>query len=318
MKFGYQVMLRGVAASGEGLSLIAEAGERLGFDVIAPNDHIIVPNGIESTYPYTDDGVWPGASMVECHDQLAALAFIAGKTNCMRILTSVMVVPYRAPVLTAKILATADVLSEGRIILGCGAGWMAEEMEAIGTPDFKERGRVTDEYLEIFKELWVSDQPSFDGNYAKFSNIHFKPKPIQKPHPPIWIGGESKAALRRVAKYGDGWFPAANNPKFPISDPQSLETRIDVLKVVCEEEERDFNVLDIGFFYTNAVTLEEKLGSDGKRQLMTGAATDIAEDIAKFEEAGVDTLVCIFQRPDLNKTLEEMEWFGSEIIPMFR
>ena len=98
MKFGFQVMLRGAASSGDGLSSIAKSGEDFGFDIIAPNDHLIVPGGIESTYPYTDDGIWPGASVVECHDQLTAMAFIAGHTDTIRLLTSVMVVPYRQPV----------------------------------------------------------------------------------------------------------------------------------------------------------------------------------------------------------------------------
>ncbi|MBH66816.1 MAG: hypothetical protein CMM58_00525 [Rhodospirillaceae bacterium] len=318
MKFGFQVMLRGSAASGDGLTAIAKMGEDQAFDIIAPNDHIIVPNGIQSTYPYTEDGIWPGASVVECHDQLTALAFIAGKTNCLRILTSVMVVPYREPVLTAKIIATADVLSEGRVILGCGAGWMAEEMEAIGVPPFKERGKVTDEYLEIFKELWTNEKPSYDGNYSQFSDIYFKPKPVQKPHPPIWIGGESKAALRRVAKLGDGWFPAANNPKFIIKDPSSLKGRVDTLKAVCDDEGRDFEDLDIGFFYTNGVSSEEVIRPDGERQILTGSPSSIADDISKFSENGVGTLIFIFQRPDLTETLEQMEWFGTEIMSMFK
>ncbi len=226
MKFGFQVMLRGAASSGDGLSSIAKSGEDFGFDIIAPNDHLIVPGGIESTYPYTDDGIWPGASVVECHDQLTAMAFIAGHTDTIRLLTSVMVVPYRQPVLTAKTIATADVLSQGRVILGCGVGWMSEEMEAIGTEPFQERGKVTDEYIRVFKELWTSDEPSYSGEYVKFADVLFKPQPLQKPHPPIWIGGESKAALRRVARLGDGWFPAANNPKFTISNPKDFRNEI--------------------------------------------------------------------------------------------
>ena len=107
---------------------------------------------------------------------------------------------------------------------------MQEEMDAIGAPPFKERGKVTDEYIRIFKELWTKDNPEYHGEYASFENIHFKPKPVQKPHPPLWIGGESKAALRRTARLGDGWFPAANNPKFRIDSSESLSTRLNVLR----------------------------------------------------------------------------------------
>jgi probable F420-dependent oxidoreductase len=318
MKFGFQNMLRGAASSPEGLTAIAQKGEAVGFDVIAPNDHIIVPGGIESTYPYSDDGIWPGAAIVECHEQLTALTYIAGKTEKIRILTSVMVAPYRAPVLTAKIIASADVLSGGRVIVGIGAGWMAEEIEAIGAPPFAERGAVTNEYIKIFRELWTSDNPKFEGKYARFSDIHFKPQPVQKPHPPIWVGGESKPALRRAARLGDGWYPAGNNPQFRLSTPGELGARLGVLREVCDEESRDFADLDIGYFFTGAVLADEKRGADGKRQQMTGKAADIAADIAAFGAIGVDTMIFLFQRPEVEATLDQMEWFGTEVIPLLK
>ena len=318
MKFGFQMMLRGAAGRPEGITAIAQKGEALGFDVIAPNDHIVVPGGIESPYPYTDDGVWPGASVVECNEQLTALTYIAGKTEKIRILTSVMVVPYRAPVLTAKIIASADVLSQGRVTVGIGAGWMAEEIAAIGAPPFAERGKVTDEYIKIFKELWTSDNPSYEGEYARFSDLHFKPLPVQKPHPPIWVGGESRPALRRTARLGDGWYPASNNPKFRVATSEQLAGRLDALRQVCDEESRDFADLDIGYFYANGVHASERRGEDGKRQIMTGAPADIAGDIAAFDKVGVGTMIFIFQRPEVQETLDQMEWFGSEVLPLLK
>lgn len=318
MKFGFQMMLRGAASSPEGMTAIARKGEEVGFDIVAPNDHIVVPGGIESTYPYSDDGVWPGQAIGECHEQLTALAFVAGRTERIRILTSVMVVPYRAPVHTAKTIATADVLSGGRVIVGCGAGWMSEEFEAVGAPPFAERGKVTDEYIRIFKELWTADRPSYEGQYARFKDLYFEPKPTQKPHPPIWIGGESKAALRRVARLGDGWYPAGNNPKFRMLEPGQISARLDVLRAVCDEEGRDFASLDMGYFYTDAVVAKEKTGADGKRQIMTGKPADIAADIAAFETAGVKSMILIFQRGELAATLDEMEWFGTEVLPLVK
>src|SRR5690606_22397255 len=126
----------------------------------------------------------------ECFDQIATLAFVAGRTSRIRLLSSVMVLPHRQPMLAAKMLATADALSGGRLIVGCGVGWMKEEFEAIGAPPFAARGRVADEYLHAFKELWTKDAPRFEGEHVRFANIAFEPKPAQKPHPPIWIGGE--------------------------------------------------------------------------------------------------------------------------------
>ena len=316
MKFGFQLMLRGPGASGEGLSAIVEQGEAVGFEIVAPNDHIVVPDGIESPYPYTEDGVWPGAVLGECHEQLTALAYIAGRSDRIKLLTSVMVVPYRAPVLTAKIIASADVLSKGRLILGVGAGWMAEEFDAVNAPEFRKRGRVTDEYINVFKKLWSSSNPNHEGEFAKFSDILFEPRPVQKPHPPIWVGGESKAALRRVARLGDGWYPVGNNPKFRMATPEDLKVRLNVLRDICDEEERDFSELDIAFFHTGAVVTEEQQDENGHRVLMTGSPADIAEDIARFQAAGLGTMIMIFQRPDLKRTLEEMEWFGSEVMPL--
>jgi len=316
MKFGFQLMLRGVASDPEGLTAIVQKGEQSGFDIVAPNDHIIVPAGIDSTYPYSEDGIWAGASVVDCHDQLTALTFIAGKTERIKILTSVMVVPYREPVLTAKIISSADVLSKGRIIVGCGAGWMQEEMDAIGAPPFKERGKVTDEYLRIFKELWTKDNPKDHGDYANFENIHFKPKPVQKPHPPLWIGGESKAALRRTARLGDGWFPAANNPKFRIDSSESLSTRLNILRELCDEEKREFSELALGFFYTGLISANPIAGEGGKRQIFTGSSSDIVSDIESFRDVGLDTMIFRMERPSLAETLELIEWFGSEIRPL--
>ena len=190
--------------------------------------------------------------------------------------------------------------------------------KAIGAPPFAERGKVTDEYIKIFKELWTSANPKYEGDYASFSELHFKPLPVQKPHPPIWVGGESKPALRRVARLGDGWYPASNNPKFRVATPRQLAARLDVLRQVCDEEDRDFASLDVGYFYTDGVYAGERRGDDGKRKLMTGAPADIAADVAAFGEVGVGTMIFIFQRPEVSATLEQMQWFGEEVMPLLK
>ena len=151
-------------------------------------------------------------------EQLTLLTFLAGVTSTAKLLTSVMVVPHRPPVLTAKVLATIDVLSKGRLIVGCGVGWMREEFEAIGAPAYDKRGAVSDEYIRAFKELWTSDNPTFAGTYCSFANVAFAPKPLQKPHPPIWVGGESPVALRRAGRLADAWYPIGSNPRVPGGD----------------------------------------------------------------------------------------------------
>ena len=315
MKIGFQLMLRGAALAPEAITRLVTTAEASGFDIVAPNDHIVVPGGIDSVYPYSEDGVWPGAAVGECHELLTALAFIAGRTSRLRMLTSVMVVPYRAPVLTAKIIATADVLSGGRIIVGCGAGWMREEFEAVGAPDFARRGTVTDRYLRIFRSLWTDHEIAYEDT-QRYRDVLFRPLPLQKPHPPIWIGGESAPALRRAARYGDGWYPAANNPNFRVATPAQLAARLGDLRAACEAEGRDADELEIGFFHTGRVG--DDAPASGPRPLFTGAPADIAEDVDAFRKAGLETLVLIFQRPELAPTLEAMEWFGGEVIPLIR
>ena len=179
------------------------------------NDHIVIPRDIASRYPYSEEGDWAGGRFGEAMDILAMLSFLASATSTVRLLTSVMVVPYRQPVLTAKMIATIDKLSNGRVTIGCGAGWMEEEFIAVGAPPFSERGKSTDEYLEIFREIWTKETPEYNGAYARFSNIVSEPQPQQSPLP-ILIGGESRPALRRAAKYGEGWYPIGYNPRFPL------------------------------------------------------------------------------------------------------
>ena len=221
MKFGFGLPTRGPMAAPQSLATLARTGEELGFAIISVSDHIIIPKAINSTYPYNESGTFAGSPSGECLEQLSLLSFLVGVTSSAKLLTSVMVLPHRPPVLTAKMLATIDVLSNGRLIVGCGVGWMREEFEAIGAPSYDERGSVGDEYIRAFKELWTSDNPTFEGKYCRFANVAFAPKPVQKPHPPIWTGGESPAALRRAGRLANVWYPIGSNPRFPVGTPRS-------------------------------------------------------------------------------------------------
>jgi probable F420-dependent oxidoreductase len=194
-------------ANRAGYKAVATTAERLGFDFVSANDHVVVPADIDSRYPYSEEGDWAGRNIGECLDVLTTLTFLAGCTDRVRLLSSVMVVPHRPAILAAKIIATADILSEGRMVIGVGAGWMKEEIEALGAP-FEARGKVTDEYIAAFRELWTKARPEMTGEHVAFSNLIFEPKPVAKPHPPIWVGGESPAAMRRAIRLGDAWYPA--------------------------------------------------------------------------------------------------------------
>lgn len=313
MKFGFGVPTRGPMANPRDISIMAAKGEELGFDTVFANDHIVVPRDVDSRYPYSNSGEWPGGSSGEAMEQLVLLAYLASATKRMRLLTSVMVVPHRNPVTTAKMLATIDVLSEGRVTVGCGTGWMREEFDAIGTDPYDERGAVTDEYLKVFKTLWTEDNPEFSGKYANFSNISFLPKPIQKPHLPIWIGGESGRAYRRVAALGDGWYPIGNNPRQLLDSPEKYSGGLGKLKQALDAAGRDPAGVDLAYGANWYGDGSRQNSADGGRMAFTGEADEIASDIARFEALGLRSVMLNFQGGSLNQTLDRMERFIRDI-----
>src|SRR5215470_397396 len=249
MDFGFSIPPRGPMATPENIATLAQQGEAMGFGIIAVTDHIIFPTRIQSTYPGSGSGQYyaAGESQGEYLEALALLSFLAGLSSSAKLLTAVMVLPNRPPILTAKMLATIDVLSKGRVIVGCGVGWMREEFDALGSPPFEKRGAVCNEYIRAFRELWTQDNPTFEGTYCRFSNVEFAPKPVQKPHPPIWTGGESPAALRRAGRLANGWYPIGSNPRFPVGTPAQFAAYAARVKRYATEAGRDPSALDFAY-----------------------------------------------------------------------
>lgn len=316
MKYGFTVPGRGPLATPDMLLTIAKHGEELGFDSIQTGDHILVPKNIDSTYPYTDTGEFPGLSSGSSLEQLTLLAFLAGQTSNIRLVTSVLIVPHRNPLVAAKTLATLDVLSKGRLVVGIGVGWMKEEFEALGLPPFEERGAVTDEYLRIFKELWTNDNPSFNGKYCSFSGINFLPKPVQKPHPPLWVGGESMAAVRRAAQLCDGWYPIGSNPQFRMDTPELLNEKLQRLRTEMNKCDREPGAVNL-IYRTHDYDLSSGRPSETDRNFFTGSADQIASDIRRYEEIGVSYMVMDFGRnsQSLEDVLGNMEDMANEVWP---
>ena len=312
MEFGFGVPTRGPLSSPENLVTLAVKGEEMGFDIVSVSDHIVIPRSIDSVYPYNESGQYAGGDEGECLEQLTTLSYLASATSTIKLMTSVMVLPHRGPVLTAKVLATIDVLSGGRLIVGCGIGWMEEEFVALGAPPYKERGAVGDEYIQAFKELWTSDSPTFDGKYCSFANVSFAPKPIQKPHPPIWIGGESPPALRRAAKFGDAWFPIGTNPRFPVGSEKQLSGYIDRVRDNARKIGRDPSELDFAYS-ANWFNDQEAQVVDGERRVFTGSPQQIADDIKAFEELGVRHIMVNLQSDTLDGSLSRMDRFASNV-----
>ena len=320
MKYGFTLPGRGPLATPDNLAAIARRGEALGYHFVLVGDHIVVPRQIASPYPYTETGEFPGSASGVAMEQLTVLAFLAGQTQAIRLVTSVIIVPHRNPLVAAKALATLDVLSKGRLVVGVGVGWMREEFEALGLPPFEERGAVTDEYIRAFKELWTSDDPSFEGKSCRFSNLSFLPKPVQKPHPPIWVGGESRRALRRTAQLGNGWYPIGSNPQFPMGEPEQLAAGLKRLAAYAQEAGRDPAEIEI-IYRTHDYQLNKDGGtltsSTGARPPFVGNADDIAADIRRYEAMGVGYLVLDFVRlsHNVDEVLQHMGALATQVWP---
>jgi probable F420-dependent oxidoreductase len=298
------------------MAALVQQGEALGFAIISVSDHILIPQRIASTYPYNESGAFAGSASGECMEQLAVLSFLAGITSSARLLTSVMVLPHRPPVLTAKALATIDVLSKGRLIVGCGVGWMREEFEAIGAPAYDERGSVGAEYIRAFQELWTSDNPTFEGKYCRFANVSFAPKPVQKPHPPIWMGGESPAALRRAGRLANAWYPIGTNPRFPVGTPEQFGEYAARVKRYAQEAGRDPSRLDFAYSASWFNDQQAQMLPTGERRPLTGTPQQIAGDIKRYEELGVRHLLVNLQGDTQAQTLERMQRFADRIMSL--
>jgi len=306
VRYGFYLPTRGQTASPESLESLVARAEGLGFSSVVIADHIVFPVTIKSKYPYTVSGAFPGQG--DALEQLSLMAFVAGKSRALRLISSVMILPYRNPMVTAKMLATIDVLSGGRVTVGVGVGWLREEFEALGAPDFDRRGAVSDEYLRVFKALWTQDPASYHGEFYRFDSVRCLPHPVQKPHPPIWVGGHSKAALRRVARLGDGWHPVGANPAVPLRPPE-LRALLDELRRLTEAEGRDPSQLTISY---KAPIYDSGRGVEGgaERRPFSGSQQAIVDDVATFAGLGVSDLIFDFRSESLAESLERMERFA--------
>jgi probable F420-dependent oxidoreductase len=311
MRYGFYLPTRGPTATREGVLSLAREGERLGLHSAMIADHIVFPVESQSAYPYTLDKKHPSGG--DALETFSILGVVAGATEKLRLVTSVLVLPYRNPVLTAKMVASLDVLSGGRVTLGVGVGWLKEEFEALGSPDFDKRGAVTDEWLTIFKQLWTQSPATFAGQFYRYADIRAEPLPIQKPHPPIWVGGHSRAALRRTAKHGNGWHPVGAIAASPLP-PDEMRTHLATLKQMTEAEGRDFASLAISYkapLYDNAVP-----DRDGTRRSFSGTPEQIAADIRAFAAIGVHELIFDFRGESTAASIGRLQRFAAEVMPL--
>src|SRR3989475_5527102 len=211
VEFGLSLPGRGPLAGLDTVLKIAEKADGLRYSSLFVTDHVVMPvSSAKSVYPYSTSGQFPGGFAQDYLEPLAMLSHLAHATTRTRLGISVMVVPYRNPLVAAKMLATTDVLSKGRVILGAGVGWLREEFEALGAPPFEERGPVTDDYIRLMRAAWTTDPVSFEGKYYSVRDVHVLPKPVQRAGIPVWIGGHTGAALRRAGTLGRRRPPTPN------------------------------------------------------------------------------------------------------------
>jgi probable F420-dependent oxidoreductase len=219
MKVGAFVPVGTLNANPDFAGALGPALEERGFESLWVAEHVVLFDDYESQYPYADNGRFPGGGDSGLLEPLTALAYVAATTTRLRLGTGICLVGQRNPVYTAKQVADVDVLSGGRVDFGVGIGWLREEFEAVAMP-FDHRGARSDEHLEVMKRLWTEETSSYDGRYYQLPACRMYPKPVQSPHPPIHVGGESDAALRRTARLGQGWFGFNRQPE---EVPEAME-----------------------------------------------------------------------------------------------
>lgn len=269
MHFGVVLQHFREHASPEAIVEVARAAEELGYDSVWVMDHVVVPDVPEA------DQFTPLV-----YDPFLTLAYVAAKTERIRLGTSVLIVPYRSPLVQAKLISTLDALCRGRLIVGVGVGWLSQEFDALGVP-FHKRGALLDEYVEAMRVLWTSEGPaSFHGPTVDFENVLCEPKPIQRPHPPLWIGGGSETALRRAAKLGSAWHPSSRYS-------ETMAEKIATLRQLAAAEGREPPPVHM----RTTLHLLPDEDTTTARESLIGTLVEVREEIQAYVAIGVDGFV---------------------------
>ena len=285
----------GFPATTEAIVQTACKAEELGFDALLVNDHVIVDDSPRSE-PWRN-----------VYDPLMVLSYVAARTSNIQLGTSVLIMPYRNPIVTAKMFATLDQMSEGRAIVGIGAGWNAEEYDALGIT-FHQRGARTNEYLRLWKACWEPGPTTFHGRFFSFDNMHVNPKPLQQPHPPIWIGGSGKLSLRRAARYAEVWQPTPT----PLPDLISNQAYLhDLSAEMGRKPPRTRMSFRVNFSNITGSS------NSGDRPTGQGTPEQVVSDMKRYrQEAGLEEFQINFNGSgSLQQLLDSMDVLVEEVIP---
>jgi probable F420-dependent oxidoreductase len=292
MDIGCHLPNQGPLATGEAVATFAREADRRGVASLWVSDHVIFPRTATGSYP---GGRFPHPPDKPYLEPVVVLAAAAVCTTRARLGASVFILGHRHPVVMAKMLTSIDALSQGRLICGVGVGWWKEELEILGVP-FHQRGRQADEILKIFKALWSDDNPSFEGEFFRFRDLGFAPKPVQKPHPPLWVGGDSPGAFRRVVTLGDGWHATSKTP----AEFADALTR---LRAAADKAGRRFETIELSLRYA----LRDEL-------LATGAQA-VVDELAAYKRLGLSHILLEFRRDDLGRMLEILDLVTGTVRP---
>jgi probable F420-dependent oxidoreductase len=306
MKVGFTLGVD-VPPSPQSLIDVVLTAERLGFSSFWLGDHVIIPREVDDAVHQRDVGgkvKIADKTAVDVFEPIVTLAHLAAHVRTMRLGFCVLVIPYRNPLLTAKMLSSIDVLSGGRLMLGAGVGWMENEFVALGA-SFSDRGAVTDEYLQVMVECWTQEEPEFHGRFYDLEGIAFRPKPLQQPHVPIYVGGNGEPALRRSAAIGQGWLPL-------FQSPQELGPKIRRLRKLRAANGREAEELSV--IASVRVRLQPE---DDPGGLWSGRdAEAVRAEVAAYEEVGVSELTLVVVEPDLDLALldDALRWFAQTLM----
>ncbi|MSP04452.1 MAG: TIGR03619 family F420-dependent LLM class oxidoreductase [Acetobacteraceae bacterium] len=310
LTFGLDVGVYGALATRHHILALAALAEQSDFTTIWVADHVIFPAQFTSRYPYNATGQFPvNMTQEPLMEPVATMAVLVGKTQHVRIGASVLVMPYRNPVLLGRMLVTLDQLSGGRMILGAGVGWLAEEFSALNARDYAARGAVTDECLEIIRRLCVGGEVSFQGTHYQLAPVISSPGSLQRPHIPILIGGTTRHALNRTARFGNGWISTDMRP-------DRLQQRLATLRTLCEQYGKDFDKLTL----THKVFIhigQSRRDSSGERAIGTGSVTEITDDLQRLADIGYHHIIIRFRDGDAEQQDTQLRIFIDDIMPRF-
>ncbi len=307
MKIGIFLPISGRATGPDTLMDAARSAEEQGFDTIWSADRVVTPWQINTSYPYSENHEFIVPPDRPFLDSFTCLAFVAGCTSTITLGISVLVLPYRHPLYWARVAASIERLSKGRLIMGAGVGWMEEEFAALGV-SFKDRGKMTDEQLEIIARLWSEERISYHGQFYHFDNLAFYPKP--QPRTPIWVGGEGAAAQRRAARYGAAWFPY-----FVAITTRELRASYDNVLRLAAGYGRDPSQIRLTCCRQVEVT-REPVSQD--ERILRGSPEQLIEAIRVYRDAGVDHLALQFMVPRWPDRVEQIARFAQEVLPHVR